>query len=212
YSHDRAFSFFYHENIKIMESMGAECKPFSPIDDPYIDPDTDLLMLWGGFPEIFAPDISSNKSLINQINELIEKGLPVYAECGGLMYLAKNFISGDNEKYPMIGTLPVDIKLGDKLVGFGYKEAAIRFDTILGKAGTKVRGHEFHYSFELGKVGDDIRPYKVKRKSGDKESERLEGYVYKNVFASYIHLHFLGNLGVVNNIFKNISKKDRKKR
>ena len=214
YSRDRAFNFFYHENIKIMESMGAECSPFSPIDDSCIDPDIDLLILWGGFPEVFAPDLSRNKRLISQINELIEKGLHVYAECGGLMYLAKNFISRDNKKYPMIGALPVDIKLGDKLVGFGYKEAVIRFDTILGKTGTKVRGHEFHHSFELGKVGDSIRPYKVKRKSGDKKSEKMEGYVYKNVFASYIHLHFLGNLKVINNIFKNIntSKKDRKKR
>ena len=197
-----------------MESMGAECIPFSPIDDPYIDPDIDLLVLWGGFPEVFAHDISKNKRLNRQIKELIEKGLPVYAECGGLICLAKNFISRNNKKYPMIGVLPVDIKLGNKLAGFGYKEAVMRFDTILGKAGTKVRGHEFHHSFELGKVGDNIRPYMVKRKSGDKESEKLEGYVYKNVFASYIHLHFLGNLDVVNNIFKNISinKKNRKKR
>ena len=214
YSYDRAFNFFYHENINIMENMGAECVPFSPINDSYIDPDIDLLILWGGFPEVFAPDLSSNKSLIKQIKELIEKGLPVYAECGGLMYLANNFISGENKKYPMVRVLPIDIKLGDKLVEFGYKEAVTRFNTILGKAGTKVRGHEFHYSFELGKVGDNVRPYKVKRKSGDKESEKLEGYVYKNVFASYIHLHFLGNLGVINNIFKNIntSKKDRKRR
>ena len=214
YSYDRAFNFFYHENIKIMESMGAECSPFSPIDDSYIDPDIDLLVLWGGFPEVFASDLSSNRRLINQIKGLIERGTSVYAECGGLTYLAKNFISGENKKYPMVGALPIDIKLGDKLAGFGYKEAVTRFDTILGKAGTKVRGHEFHYSFEFGKVGDNVRPYKVKRKSGDKESEKLEGYVYKNVFASYIHLHFLGNLGVINNIFKNIntSKKDRKRR
>ncbi len=217
YSYDRAFNFFYRENIKIMENMGAECVPFSPINDSYIDPDIDLLMVWGGFPEVFAPDLSSNKSLIKQIKELIEKGTFVYAECGGLMYLAKNFILGENKKYPMVGVLPVDIKLSNKLMGFGYKEPVTRFNTILGKAGTKVRGHEFHYSFEAGEVHDSLRPYEVRSKSRDKkdkESEKLEGYVYKNAFASYIHLHFLGNLGVIDNIFKNIntSKKDRKRR
>jgi len=215
YSYDRAFNFFYHENIKIMENMGAECSPFSPIGGSCIDPDIDLLILWGGFPEVFASNLSGNKKLIKQIKELIERGTAVYAECGGLIYLAKNFISGENKKYPMAGVLPIDIKLGDKLTGFGYKEAITRFDTILGKAGTKVRGHEFHYSFEVGKVHDSLRPYEVRKKSRDKkdkESEKLGGYIYKNVFASYIHLHFLGNLEVINNIFKNISKKDKKRR
>ena len=209
YSYDRAFNFFYHENIKVMESLGAKCVPFSPLNDSYINPDIDLLILWGGFPEMFAPEISDNKSLMRKLKELIEKGLTVYAECGGLVYLARNFISGENKKYPMVGILPIDIKLDDKLVGFGYKEAVTRFDSILGKTGTKVRGHEFHHSFEVGKVCDKLRPYEVRSKSKDKknkENVKLDGYVYKNVFASYIHLHFLGNLEVINNIFKNIER------
>ena len=205
YSLDKAFNFFYYENIKIMEDMGVECKPFSPLNDLMIDPDIDPIILWGGFPEIFAPEISGNKTLLRQIKQLIDDGKPVYAECGGLIYLSDNFISNENKKYPMVGVLPIEIKLSNQLAGFGYKEAEMRFDTIIGRVKTKVKGHEFHHSFAVGKVLESTRPYSVKSRFGNKDI-KIEGYTYKNVFASYLHLHFLGNREVLYNIFDFIIK------
>jgi cobyrinic acid a,c-diamide synthase len=180
--------------------MGAECIPFSPLKDNCLDSDIDLLILWGGFPEVFAGQLSGNKSLKNDISRLYMQGMPIYAECGGLIYLAENFIDAENKKYPMLGIIPADIKLSGKLQGFGYKIAQLKFDTIIGNAGMEVRGHEFHHSFSVKELPDKYRPYILKSKYEEKETITLDGFADGNLFATYLHAHFLGNIPVAVNL------------
>jgi len=200
YSFDRAFNFFYKQNIEILEESGAICVPFSPLEDTSLKEEPDLIILWGGFPEIFAEKMSGNSEMIESILSLIHKGVPVYAECGGLIYLSKSFIDNSGQMFPLAGILPVDIKMGSRLAGFGYKIARTRFETILGSEGLEVRGHEFHHTYQIGDIPNSNKPYIVKRAFGDENEEILEGYAKDNIFATYIHVHFLSNLCIVRNL------------
>ncbi|MDD5658699.1 MAG: cobyrinate a,c-diamide synthase [Actinomycetota bacterium] len=200
YSFDSAFSFFYRQNIDILKMMGAECMPFSPLKDSCLDKDIDLLILWGGFPEVFAKRLSENKSLKNDILKLYKHGLPIYAECGGFIYLAKSFIDKKNKVYPMLGLIPADIKLSEKLKGFGYKLAQTRFDTIVGNAGMKVRGHEFHHSFSVEELPDKYKPYILRSKYEEGANGNLDGFANGNLFATYLHAHFIGNISLVSGL------------
>ncbi|MCL5069769.1 MAG: cobyrinic acid a,c-diamide synthase, partial [Actinobacteria bacterium] len=127
-------------------------------------------------------------------------GMPIYAECGGLIYLAENFIDAENKKYPMLGIIPADIKLSGSLKGFGYKLAQTRFDTIIGDAGMKVKGHEFHHSFSVEELSDKYRPYILKSKYEKEAKGTLDGFADSNLFAAYLHIHFIGNIPVVSNL------------
>jgi cobyrinic acid a,c-diamide synthase len=214
YSFDNAFNFFYKQNIDILKMTGAECVPFSPLKDNCLDEDIDLLILWGGFPETFARQLSENKLLKKAIVKLYRQGLPIYAECGGFIYLAENFIDADDKKYPMLGIIPADIKLSSMLQGFGYKLAQIKFDTIIGNAGTEVRGHEFHHSFSVEELPDKYRPYILKSKHEERERTTLDGFADGNLFATYLHVHFIGNIPVAVNLINtaNCYKSKRNKR
>jgi cobyrinic acid a,c-diamide synthase len=200
YSFDRAFNFFYKQNIEILEESGASCIPFSPLEDTSLKEEPDLIILWGGFPEIFIEKISGNNKMIESILSLIYKGVPVYAECGGLIYLSESFIDNSGQRFPLAGVLPVDIKMDSRLTGFGYKMARTRFETILGNEGLEVKGHEFHHTCQIGNIPDCCKPYIVKRAFGDENEGILEGYAKDNIFATYIHMHFLSNLCIVRNL------------
>ncbi len=200
YSFDNAFNFFYKQNIDILKMTGAECVPFSPLKDNHLDEDIDLLILWGGFPEIFAGQLSENKLLKKAIIKLYRQGLPIYAECGGFLYLSRNFIDAENKKYPMLGIIPSDIKLSDCLRGFGYKLAQTRFNTIIGSSDMEIRGHEFHHSFLVEELPDKYRPYILKSKYEEKNKIALDGFADGNLFATYLHAHFIGNIPVAVNL------------
>ncbi|MHB1377572.1 MAG: cobyrinate a,c-diamide synthase [Candidatus Humimicrobiaceae bacterium] len=202
YSFDNAFNFFYRQNIDILEIMGAECIPFSPLEDNCLDKDIDLLILWGGFPEIFAGQLSENKLLKRDIVKLYRQGLPIYAECGGFLYLSENFIDAENKKYPMLGIIPADIKLSDRLRGFGYKLAQTRFNTIIGISDMEIRGHEFHHSFPVEELPDRCRPYILKSKYGGETKGTLDGFADDNLFATYLHTHFMGNIPIISNLIR----------
>jgi len=203
YSSDEAFNFFYRENLEILEEIGAVVLPFSPLEDEKIPDDTRLLIIWGGFPEVFAERLSCNKGLKENIIKHYNNGLPIYAECGGFIYLSDYFVSCDNKRFYMLGLIPVNIKLGSKLAGFGYKIGRTRFKTIIGDAGICVKGHEFHYSFCESEIPQEKRPYELKKKNDKNNSSILfEGYASSNIFASYLHLHFAGNLSVALNLVK----------
>lgn len=178
---DKAFSFYYLENFDSLRNAGAEIVFFDTVNDKNL-PDVDGLYIGGGFPEMFMNEIEANASLRRDIHNAIENGMPVYAECGGLMYLARS-ISWNGEIKKMVGVLPCDIEMTKKVQAHGY--------TVLQKAdGEEVRGHEFHYS-RVRNLGDVKFLYKVIRGKGI--DGKNDGIIYKNVIASYAHLHAIGS-------------------
>ncbi|MEW6618199.1 MAG: cobyrinate a,c-diamide synthase [bacterium] len=184
---DPVFTFYYKDNLDALARAGAELVPFNTLTDDKL-PQVDGLYFGGGFPEIFIESLSKNKSLLTDIRTSIEQGIPVYAECGGLMYLARN-ISYQGITKEMVGAIPCDICVYEKPQGHGYvilqtttKNQWFNFDG-------KIRGHEFHYSQITNPAQLDFG-YNVIRGKG--VNGRHDGIIYKNVIASYTHFHSLG--------------------
>lgn len=190
FAYDRAFSFYYQANLDLLNDLGVELIPFSPLKDEKISESISALYFGGGFPEIHANELEKNSHLKSQIRRCIKSGMPVYGECGGLMYLSEFIETLDGKSYSMVGAIPGKIVMAQKLQNFGYKEGKMVEDTILGSKGDLVRGHEFHYSTR-GCVDEGTVPYELlSRKS---EQTQLEGYVKNSLLASYLHLHFFSN-------------------
>ena len=181
---DAAFCFCYPENLERLEAAGAELVFFSPLEGT-VPQEIDGLYLPGGYPELYLDRLAANLELIEKIRILAESGLPIYAECGGLLLLCE----GLNDQ-ALCGIFPAQARLLDKRKALGYREVTFSRDTPLGPSGTVARGHEFHYS-ELEMPESTARSYRLSRKGGvDLGSE---GFSYKNVLASYVHLHFGSN-------------------
>lgn len=187
---DRAFCFYYEDNLDALRAAGAEIVEFSPLADRTLPEGTDAIYVGGGYPELYAVELSANHAMRAAIERFTESGGPVYAECGGLMYLGRHLRLGDGENLPMVGVLPFGTMLTDRLVRFGYTEVSFTSDCLLGRAGESARGHSFHYSTIDGAPDVDC-VYRVRSTLSGAES--AEGYVVGNVLASYIHLHFLSN-------------------
>jgi cobyrinic acid a,c-diamide synthase len=162
---------------------------FSPLADPAL-PDVDGLYFGGGYPELFAPALSNNRELRSALVELAATGGPIYAECGGLMYLARAIRTLDGLEHPMVGLLPGVARVHDRLQALGYVEVRTRRASLLGPAGLEFRGHQFRYS-ELVEAGGGERSYELRRR---RDAERtLEGYSSGNVLGSYVHAHWASN-------------------
>ncbi len=187
YALDRAFQFYYQANLDFLESCAVELVPFSPLEDDKLPGNIGGLYLGGGFPEIYAEIIEQNQAMRQAVKHAIEDGLPTYAECGGLIYLAEAVTTLDGKKYQMAGVIPGEIEMTGKLVHFGYCENELLSDCFLGQRGEMFRGHEFHYSrWKSEGIGSAHRVEKKRRKD-----IRNEGYVHYNLLASYVHCHFL---------------------
>ncbi|MGA2193449.1 MAG: cobyrinate a,c-diamide synthase, partial [Nitrospirota bacterium] len=187
---DEAFCFYYRENIELLESCGIEAVPFSPLKDGGLPEGVSGIYIGGGYPEMYARGLSFNDFVKRGILEAAEAGIPVYAECGGLMYLSEGITDLDGVYYPMVGLIPARARMLPARKALGYREAEVISGTIF-PMGEKARGHEFHYS-DIEVTGKRIRhPYRV-RKAGDKAGVK-EGFCSKNVLASYVHLHFMSN-------------------
>jgi len=184
---DRAFTFYYPENIEALEAAGAELVPFSPMYDEHLPLDLNGLYIGGGFPEVFMGELEDNRSIREQIRIAVEAGMPVYAECGGLMYLARG-ISWEGITREMVGGIPCDILMHEKPKGHGYIKLTTTGDSWM-KSDIEITGHEFHYS-EVVNLGDVKFAYKLSRGKG--LDGRNDGIVYRNTLASYAHLHSLG--------------------
>lgn len=188
---DNAFCFYYQENLDMLEELGAELVFFSPLKDKRLPNDINGIYLGGGYPELFAKKLEANKSLRTAIKGFADKGFPIYAECGGLMYLGKGLKDLNGKKHEMAGVFPWVSRMLGKRKSLGYREImAIDKCPFLNK-GQKIRGHEYHYS-EISEPPDNIkRVYRL-----TPHTSRLtasEGYLYRNTLASYIHLHFASN-------------------
>ncbi len=183
---DRAFNFYYPENLEALQKEGAQLLFINSFMDRL--PEVDGLYFGGGFPEFFLEDLEKNRELRQDIAEAIEAGLPVYAECAGLMYLCRT-IHWQGRSYEMVGIIPAEVQLSQKPEGHGYVIAEVIKENPLFPVGLTLRGHEFHHS-SLSCLGDLRFAYEVK--SGQRVHHQLDGIVYKNLFASYVHLHALG--------------------
>lgn len=188
---DEAFSFCYAENLELLEAAGAELEFFSPLCNGQLPEGISGIYFPGGYPEVYAEKLAMNLSLLQAIRSAAHAGMPIYAECGGLIYLSGG-VSGPAAAHfqPFVGLLPASARMLPQRKALGYRQVTFRFDTILGPAGTVARGHEFHYS-EVEINGDLPCSYAVSRADGTLLED--EGYVFNNVLASYIHLHFASN-------------------
>ncbi len=197
---DAAFHFYYQDNLDLLEKAGAELCFFSPIDDAEIPPDLDGLYLGGGYPEVHAERLSKNESMIASIRQFAARGGPIYAECGGLMYLANGIETIEGKSFPMAGLLSGSVRMGKKLKALGYREIEAQNDTLLLGRGERARGHEFHYSEWISppRAGEGLgegflhKPYRLFR-GGETTEYREEGFADGHLLASYVHLHFASN-------------------
>lgn len=187
---DRAFTFYYPENLEALKAAGAELIPFSPLADQKL-PAVDGLYIGGGFPEVFMQELEDNSALRDAIKAAIENGLPAYAECGGLMYLSRS-MSWEGRTSQMVGAIPCDIVMHKKPRGHGYMLLQATGDSGWFEPDIELRGHEFHYS-EVVNLGPVDFAYRVLRGSGV-DGER-DGIIHNHVLASYTHLHSLGSPG-----------------
>ena len=188
-AHDAAFQFYYRENLERLRAAGAELVFWSPLIDAGA-PDVDGFYFGGGYPELYARALADNVGVVKTIAERATAGTPIYAECGGLMYLAARLEDIDGMPHPMVGVLPAAVSMSPRRLTLGYTEVHFVDDTPLGPAGTVARGHEFHFS-TLGDVAMDVR--RAYRVLGRGDSERAEGFLIGNALLSYVHLHFGSN-------------------
>jgi cobyrinic acid a,c-diamide synthase len=187
---DSAFQFYYPENLEALEKAGAQLIEFSALTDD-LPSDLDALYIGGGFPETHASALAANKKLRHDIKKAAEKGLPVYAECGGLMYLVEKLI-WEEKVYPMVGVFPAVIGVSEEPKGHGYSIIEVDATNPFFRSGRILRGHEFHYSYVIDIAQRDNIYFAFKMKKGQGIKNHMDGLCYKNVFATYTHLHALG--------------------
>jgi len=187
---DRAFSFYYPENLEALEEAGAELVYIDALEDSRL-PAIAGLYIGGGFPEMFAEALEANWQLRHEIAAAIEEGLPVYAECAGLLYLAETLWWNDRS-VEMVGALPIDVKFSSRPQGLGYVAATVVDNNPFFEVGTQLKGHEFHYAW-VEKVVDLPLAYHLDRGHGI--GHKQDAIVYKNVLASFTHLHAVGMPG-----------------
>jgi cobyrinic acid a,c-diamide synthase len=182
---DKAFNFYYPDSLDLLADWGAEIVPFSLLEDAALPPNVGGVYIGGGFPELYAEPLSQNLGMRNDIRAAAARGLPIYAECGGLMYLGEGIEDLDGRYYTMAGVLPSRSTMQGTRLTLGYRTIRARQNNCLLAAGETVRGHEFHFS-SMPDASADLLPsaYEVIDQPG-----RREGFVWQNVLASYIHVH-----------------------
>ncbi len=190
---DRSFWFYYPENLEQLERMGARLVQVDALSDPSL-PDIDALYIGGGFPETQAQPLARNRNFRDSLKEAIDGGLPVYAECGGLMYLGENLIL-EESTYPMVGALPVEIFLEKKPQGHGYTILEVEENNPYYPIGTCITGHEFHYSRAVLTVPPEQVRFAFRVKRGHGVDGEKDGLVRNNLLATYTHIHAGGNDG-----------------
>ncbi|MBD2020529.1 cobyrinate a,c-diamide synthase [Leptolyngbya sp. FACHB-36] len=184
-AHDAAFSFYYADNLELLDALGAEPLLWSPLKDANLPQGTQGLYFGGGFPEMFAESLGANKPARQAIRTAIAAGIPTYAECGGLMYLARSLTTFDGHTFPMVGSLPTEAVMDSRLV-LGYRQAIVQHDTPLLNKGRTVWGHEFHRSQLTTRSPNPLFEFSP----SPHFSPRSEGWHTPNLHASYLHLHW----------------------
>jgi len=185
---DAAFQFYYRENLEALAAQGARLINISPITDEEL-PEVDALYIGGGFPETLAPALAENRPFLDSLRRSIEGGLPVYAECGGTVYLGEKLMY-EGKAYPMVGALPVFFAFQAKPQGHGYTTLEAVAENPFYRVGETLRGHEFHYTYMESASEELTFAFRVERGHGF-DGDR-DGLVHRNVLACYTHVHALG--------------------
>jgi cobyrinic acid a,c-diamide synthase len=185
---DDAFCFYYSENLELLEDAGAEIVTFSPLEDAALPRDLGLIYIGGGISEAFVPKLAGNQPFLESLRRARAHQVPVYAEGCGLQYLARSLRTSDGETHQMAGLIPIDIALEAGTLHSGYRDLSIATASMLGPAGTRLRGHEFHFS-HLMPGGDCLNPAYTMHDC-DGEPLGCEGWTDPLMLASFIHLHF----------------------
>ncbi len=188
-AYDEAFHFYYQDLFDELETRGCEPVRFSPIEDAHLPTGLDAIYFGGGYPEVYAEALSANQGMRGEVRRFAADR-PIYAECGGLMYLAERLETMDGKQYPMVGLLPASTRMHNRLKSLGYIEVTLNEDSLWGERGAVLRGHQYHYS-EL--IGDPlIKPswktvYSLRW--WRRNATESEGFQSGSVLASYVHLH-----------------------
>ncbi len=205
---DQAFQFYYPENIEAIERAGARILFLDAISDIGIPDDVDAIYIGGGFPETQAEKLAANKGFRHSMKQKALAGMPIYAECGGLMYLGENIV-WRGRSWPMTGIIPWDFNVRQKPAGHGYSILEVIEETPFYSAGTILKGHEFHYSVpcqaeqnERNAAGASGQRLSCRVKRGHGFRDGMEGITLKNVFGTYTHVHALGHPGWGENIVR----------
>ena len=188
---DAAFHFYYQDLFDEMELRGSELIRFSPMKDNSLPERLDALYLGGGYPEEHAEALSANRQMLTEVRQFAASDRPVYAECGGLIYLSRSLETLDGKQYPLVGLLPANTRMLNRKKSLGYVEVTLEEDSLWGAKGTTLRGHEFHYS-ELTEDPTTVNPdwktiYRVRRPLSGVAAD--EGFQCGQVLVSYAHLH-----------------------
>ncbi len=181
---DRAFNFYYQDNLDLLEQLGGELIPYSPLNDTELPPNLDLLYLPGGFPEVFAQGLAQNKAIVNKIKTAIQGGLTTYAECGGLMYLCQSITDFEGTTWEMVGLLPTNVIIGKRLT-LGYREATPLPANCILEENQTIWGHEFHRSQLQANSSSPL--YQL---SDLYQNETQDGWKMGSIYASYLHIHW----------------------
>lgn len=184
---DDSFTFYYPENLELLGSRGASIMEVNLLKDSELPHDCHGLYIGGGFPEVFAKQLSENESMVKSVRRAAQRGMPVYGECGGFMYLTRGIKDFQGRFYPLTGIFDCDAVMTEKRQALGYVLAKTQVDNFLTCRGEETRGHEFHWS-DITREGLTDYVYNFPNKG-----DRKDGLIYKNVLGSYAHLHFYSN-------------------
>lgn len=190
---DKAFSFYYKDNLDLLEQLGAELIEFSPLYDKKLPNDIGGIYIGGGYPELYMKELSNNKSMLSDLREKIKMGLPTFAECGGYMYLLESFKDNNAEVYNLVGIVEGQSYMTKSLENFGYATLTANFDNLMCKKNQSINVHEFHFSTSTNKGSSFV----ANKPQSNKQYECI--IANKTTFMGYPHLHFLGNIDFARN-------------
>ncbi|MDG7044998.1 MAG: cobyrinate a,c-diamide synthase [Nitrososphaerota archaeon] len=206
-AYDEAFNFYYQDALDALSAMGADIHFFSPIHDRTVPDDFDGIYIGGGFPEVFGKQLESNLPIRFWIKKKIEENMPVFAECGGLMYLTKSITDFEGESHSMVGALDCETHMVRALT-MNYTYASVLRDNILAKTGASVKGHEFHYSRLVGVPSDARFSYIMKRGSGIEAGR--DGWIEYSMLAQYMHINIAASRKYASNFIESCLRYRRK--
>lgn len=196
-AYDEAFCFYYEDSLELLEHMGAELIKFSPLRDKVLPRDIDGIYIGGGYPELHMDELSKNITMLKDIKEKAESGMPVFAECGGYMYLLSRYRDDNNRTYKLADVSNGESYMTEKLNHFGYITLTALKDNLMCEKGQTISGHEFHYSSSTN-TGESFKAVKP-------ESEKSWNCIIadETKFMGYPHIHLLGNIDLAENYIKN---------
>lgn len=202
---DRAFFFYYQDNLDLLRQMGAKLIPFSPLGDRTLPARLDGIYIGGGYPELFAPELEANCAMRRELKRFADAGGVIYAECGGLMYLGRGLKTFDGRTHSMAGIFPYTTVMHRRLTHLGYHTLRALRNTIIARRGACARGHQFRYSTLEGDSALKGDAFSVRKGTGGTADR--DGFRYKNVLAQYVHVHFGSNTAYARRFVESCHKK-----